>query len=91
MVTILATFTLVLYAGSHRHRRVTAPLRQHRMPEVGRQFLPVRQNSTGREKLEEMLVTVALWPRLAKGCLPNTMALLAFLEKLGKFRPEAAE
>jgi hypothetical protein len=61
------------------------------MAEVGRRFVPVRQNSAEREKLEETLVKRGPWPRLAKGCLPNTMAHLAFFEKLGKFQAEAAE
>jgi hypothetical protein len=42
------------------------------------------------QKLENLHETW-IWPRLAKGRPPNAVALLAFFEKLGKFRLETAE
>jgi hypothetical protein len=57
--------------------------------EVRRPF-PVPTNLLERESLKKSAERGA-WPRLAKACLPNTVALLALFEKLAEFWPQATE
>jgi hypothetical protein len=60
------------------------------MLEVGRHCSPFDRILRHGKSLKTYMKP-GFGPRLAKGRPPNPVALLAFFEKLGKFRPEAAE